>query len=111
VVAWVWGQVLLILSFKPGHDGTVALVRDGVLEFSIEAEKDSFPRYADLTPALVLDAFDLVDEVPDVVCLSGWVKGFHSMDRRLGAGLCQRDDVRHSYAPFFAHGHFLWTCH
>jgi hydroxymethyl cephem carbamoyltransferase len=74
------------LSFKPGHDGTVALVREGVLEFSIEAEKDSFPRYSEMTPSAVLDALDLVDDVPDVLCLSGWVKGFHSMDRRLGAG-------------------------
>ncbi len=80
------GEALRILSFKPGHDGTVAFVRDGALEFSIEAEKDSFPRYAEVTPSVVLDALDLVDDVPNVLCLSGWVKGFHSADRPLGAG-------------------------
>jgi predicted NodU family carbamoyl transferase len=75
-----------IMSFKPGHDGTVALINDGVLEFSLEAEKDSFVRYADLTPSVLLDAFSAVDDIPDVVCLSGWIKGFHSADRPLGAG-------------------------
>lgn len=75
-----------IMSFKPGHDGTVALINDGVLEFSLEAEKDSFVRYSDVTPSVLLDAFSSGDDIPDVVCLSGWVKGFHSTDRPLGAG-------------------------
>jgi hydroxymethyl cephem carbamoyltransferase len=75
-----------ILSFKPGHDGTVALIEDGGLVFSVEAEKDSFPRYADATPSVFLDALAMADDVPDVVCLSGWVKGFHSAELPLGAG-------------------------
>lgn len=75
-----------ILSFKPGHDGTVALIEDGELVFSVEAEKDSFPRYADATPSTFLEALAMAEEVPDVVCLSGWVKGFHSAERPLGAG-------------------------
>lgn len=74
------------MSFKPGHDGTVALLRDGALVYSLEAEKDSFDRYADVTPSVLLDAMALTDEMPDVMCVSGWVKGFHSADRRLGAG-------------------------
>lgn len=75
-----------ILSFKPGHDGSVALVKDGQLVFSLESEKDSFPRYSNVDPSVLLEALSLVDDIPDVVCLSGWVKGFHSVDRLLGAG-------------------------
>jgi predicted NodU family carbamoyl transferase len=75
-----------IVSFKPGHDGTVALLEDGELKFSVESEKDSFPRYADMTSSAVLEALAMTPDLPDVVCLSGWVKGFHSKDRPLGAG-------------------------
>lgn len=81
-----------ILSFKPGHDGTVALVEDGRLVFSHESEKDSFPRYTDLTPSALLDAAERLDGPPDVVCLSGWVKGFHSVDPPLGAGYFGYDE-------------------
>ncbi|MFF3096932.1 hypothetical protein [Streptomyces cyaneofuscatus] len=49
--------------------------------FSHEAEKDSFPRYGELSPSAILDAMALLDGPPDVVCLSGWVKGFHSAER------------------------------
>lgn len=75
-----------ILSFKPGHDGTVALIEDGGLVSSVEAEKDSFARNADATPSLFLDALAMTEDIPDAVCLSGWVKGFHSAERPLGAG-------------------------
>ncbi|PVC88357.1 proline dehydrogenase [Streptomyces sp. CS090A] len=82
-----------ILSFKPGHDGTTALVEDGRLVFSHEAEKDSFPRYGDLSPSAMLDAMALLDGPPDVVCLSGWVKGFHSAEPPLGAGYFGFDET------------------
>jgi predicted NodU family carbamoyl transferase len=74
------------LSFKPGHDGSIALVEDGRLVFSFESEKDSFPRYSTLDPSVVLESMSHVDKIPDVVCLSGWVKGFHSVEPPLGAG-------------------------
>ncbi len=67
-----------ILSFKPGHDGHIAYIKDGHLEFSIEAEKDSWPRYDNVTPSLVQRSMNLADQTPDVIALSGWVKGFHS---------------------------------
>ncbi|MFK4221868.1 carbamoyltransferase C-terminal domain-containing protein [Streptomyces sp. NPDC019890] len=75
-----------ILSYKPGHDGTVALIEDGRLVFSHESEKDSFPRYTDLSPSAMLNAAEQLDGPPDVVCLSGWVKGFHSTEPPVGAG-------------------------
>ncbi|MGW5235374.1 carbamoyltransferase C-terminal domain-containing protein, partial [Streptomyces nodosus] len=81
-----------ILSFKPGHDGTVALIEDGHLVFSHESEKDSFPRYTDITPSALLHAAEQLDGPPDVVCLSGWIKGFHSVDPPVGAGYFGHDE-------------------
>lgn len=75
-----------ILSMKPGHDGAIASITDGLLDYAIEAEKDSFERYTPVTPSAVLDSLALSTEVPDVVCLSGWVKGWHSVEPPLGSG-------------------------
>lgn len=83
-----------ILAFKPGHDGAVALVDDGRLIFSLESEKDSFPRYSDVTPTVVAEAMKHCDDIPDVLCISGWVKGFHSADRVLDAGYFGWTDER-----------------
>jgi hydroxymethyl cephem carbamoyltransferase len=63
---------VLILSFKPGHDGSVAAIRDGVLLYSLESEKDSFGRHASLTPNTVLEIAECLDELPDIVALGGW---------------------------------------
>jgi len=61
-----------ILSYNPGHDGSVAFLQDGHLVFSIEAEKDSEYRYMPMSAHDLLDALGLVDEIPDVVCVGGW---------------------------------------
>lgn len=63
---------MLILGFKPGHDGSVAAIRDGRLLFSLEAEKDSFARHSVITPVTLLEAASQLDELPDVVALGGW---------------------------------------
>jgi hydroxymethyl cephem carbamoyltransferase len=47
-----------VMALKPGHDGSVAVVHDGKLLYALESEKDSFPRYAALTPMTVLNAAD-----------------------------------------------------
>ena len=75
-----------IISYKPGHDGTVACVDQGKLVFSIEAEKDSWPRYEEIPPSLFLHSLALMDSVPDVVAVSGWVRGFHSISSPVGGG-------------------------
>ena len=77
---------MLILSFKPGHDGAMAAVQDGKLLFSLEAEKDSFPRYDRITPELIALAASKLDAIPDVIAIGGWVKGWHSVERRSEAG-------------------------
>ncbi len=63
-----------ILSFKSGHDGTVAGVDciDESLLFSYEAEKNSFPRYTPVTPDTFIDAGLWFKDLPDVLALSGW---------------------------------------
>ena len=61
-----------ILSYNPGHDGAVCLIRNGRLVFSIEAEKDSGYRYSHLTVPELLDATTNLDKVPEVLCMSGW---------------------------------------
>jgi len=77
---------LKIFAYKPGHDGHVTLLEDGVLAWSIEAEKDSGPRYAPITPELMLHGLSLARDVPDVVAVSGWLKSFRPMADPIGAG-------------------------
>jgi hydroxymethyl cephem carbamoyltransferase len=77
---------LKIFAYKPGHDGHVALLEDSRLSWSIEAEKDSGPRYAPITPELMLHGLSLADEAPDVVAVSGWLKSFRPMAGPIGAG-------------------------
>ncbi len=71
---------MLILSFKEGHDGAVVALEDGELLFSLEAEKDSYPRYDRLTADLLLRAAERLDRHPDAVAVGGWVKGWHSVE-------------------------------
>ncbi|WP_269634827.1 hypothetical protein [Saccharomonospora saliphila] len=73
---------MLIVAVKPGHDGAVAVVRDRTLRWSLEQEKDSFPRHSPLIPSTILGAAELLDRVPDVVALGGWKVGRNS----IGAG-------------------------
>jgi hydroxymethyl cephem carbamoyltransferase len=81
-----------IVAYKPGHDGHIAYIRDGTLAFSIEAEKDSWPRYAETGPDLFLRSLAYIDSIPDVVAVSGWVKGHHSRSAPVGAGYWGADE-------------------
>ena len=63
---------MLVLAFKPGHDGAVAAVADGRLVMSLESEKDSFARYTTLTPVTLLELAAHLGEPPDVVAIGGW---------------------------------------
>jgi len=75
-----------IFAYKPGHDGHVAVVDDGWLIFSVEAEKDSGDRYAPLSPEHMLHGLSLVDGIPDVVAVSGWLRSFRPMNGPIGSG-------------------------
>ena len=65
---------MLTLAIKPGHDGSIAAVEDGRLLWCLESEKDTFPRYAQLTPTTLLAVAERLDRIPDVVALGGWAK-------------------------------------
>jgi hydroxymethyl cephem carbamoyltransferase len=77
---------MLILALNPGHDGAIAAIQDGKLEFCIEAEKDSFERHAHVNPSTLLQATERLDAVPDVIALSGWVKDGWLANVFIGAG-------------------------
>jgi hydroxymethyl cephem carbamoyltransferase len=64
-----------ILGVNPAHDGAVVLVRDGALVYSLEAEKDSFPRHSAVGTATLLTALQLADDVPDAIAIGGWHGG------------------------------------
>lgn len=69
-----------ILGVKEGHDGTYALLEGNKLKFSLEAEKDSFPRTADINTDLLIRAAELSGGVPDVIAVGGWTKGLFSSE-------------------------------
>jgi hydroxymethyl cephem carbamoyltransferase len=75
---------MLVLAFKPGHDGAVAAIEDSRLLFSLEGEKDTFARYALLNPTKVLEIAERLPRSPDVVALSGWNRegvGYEGTDK------------------------------
>ncbi|WP_405749606.1 proline dehydrogenase [Streptomyces sp. NBC_01411] len=71
---------MLVLGFKEGHDGAIAAIEDGRLLFSLEAEKDSFPRYDRLTAEVLLLAAERLGRAPDALAVGGWVKGAFSSE-------------------------------
>lgn len=82
-----------ILAMKPGHDGSVVYVEDGRLVFSLEAEKDSFPRFTELTASVVQEAMTLAPALPDVIALGGWHKHLPGRYGSEGAGYYGAQEV------------------
>jgi hydroxymethyl cephem carbamoyltransferase len=68
---------MLILALKTGHDGAVVGVEDGKLLFSIEAEKDSFKRFAHILPGTLLAGAERLGALPEIVALGGWYYQVH----------------------------------
>lgn len=89
-----------IIAYKPGHDGHIALLRDGKLEFSVEAEKDSGRRYAPVSVENMMHGFSLADSVPDVFAVSGWMNSFRPMADPIGAGYFGVDNASITDEPF-----------
>jgi predicted NodU family carbamoyl transferase len=61
-----------ILSYNPGHDGAIVLLRDARLIISIEAEKDSNYRHSSVSLPDLLSAVGEFEEIPNVICTGGW---------------------------------------
>jgi predicted NodU family carbamoyl transferase len=104
-----------ILAMKPGHDGSLALVdaQAGHLAWSLEPEKDSFPRYEALHPDQFLHAAQQLDAMPDVWALSGWVKG-GATAAPIGAGYRGHDRsalYHHRTRLFGTEVHYFTTSH
>jgi hydroxymethyl cephem carbamoyltransferase len=59
---------------------------DGKLEFSFEAEKDSFDRHSDITANLMFEALMQVKDPIDVLALGGWYKVLPGARCGTGAG-------------------------
>lgn len=74
------------MAIKPGHDGSVAVIRDHRLVLSLESEKDSFPRHTGLLPNTMLDVAEHVGDIPDVVALGGWRTQGAAGQKSVGAG-------------------------
>ena len=65
---------MLIVAINPGHDGAMAVLDDRKLLFSVESEKDSYPRHHSLHPDHVLGVLEQVPGPPDVIAYGGWGK-------------------------------------
>jgi hydroxymethyl cephem carbamoyltransferase len=80
---------MLVMGFNPGHDGAVAAVKDRSVLFSLESEKDSFLRHAELAPNRFFALLERLGEVPDVIALGGHLKDarwFPGENRAIEAG-------------------------
>lgn len=102
-----------IFSMKPGHDGSIALI-DGIagkLEWSYEAEKDSFPRFEVFNPSQFVSAAEQLDVMPDVFAVSGWGKGSLAANAAIGAGYYGHDNtfVQHHSTRMFGVGTKYFT--
>ncbi|RWO03389.1 MAG: proline dehydrogenase [Mesorhizobium sp.] len=107
---------MMIISFKPGHDGVIAGLDTSAAEltFSYEAEKDSFPRYSTLTPTTVLDAAVCLDAIPDVIAIGGWFKVEIASDSSVAAGyfgVAQGSQVVGEKTIFGKNVHFYSSTH
>jgi hydroxymethyl cephem carbamoyltransferase len=65
---------MLTMAVNTGHDGAIAVIEDGRLLWSVESEKDSFPRFAQFTPTTLLAVAERLGRIPDIVALGGWLK-------------------------------------
>ncbi|MEI9419250.1 carbamoyltransferase C-terminal domain-containing protein [Mesorhizobium sp. Cs1321R2N1] len=101
-----------IMSFKPDHDGTIALLDVSAAEliYSYEAEKDSFPRYSTINPTTILQAAGRLDAIPDIIAVGGWCTGF-GHDAVGYYGVAQGSDVVGEMAIFGRKVHFYSSTH
>ncbi|MEV0561451.1 carbamoyltransferase C-terminal domain-containing protein [Dactylosporangium sp. NPDC050588] len=75
-----------ILAFNPGHDGAAALVEDGRLIWSLESEKDSFPRNGGLSVVVVVESLLKLESPPDAIAVGGWDKSLAGFESSFEAG-------------------------
>lgn len=89
-----------VLGIKPGHDGAIALIKDGVLQFSFEGEKDNGYRYSEATCETLLKSLNSCNKIPDVIAIGGWSQGIDPSGPKIEAGYCGVDGLYFEYRPF-----------
>lgn len=102
-----------IYALKSGHDGSSALIdtEKRTLVFSYEAEKDSFPRYEVFNPINLMESAAELDQIPEVVAISGWGKAGLADNGAIGAGYYgwQGSNIHHRKVNFFGQPITLFT--
>lgn len=64
-----------ILSYNTSHDGAIASLKDGQLQFMVEGEKNSHYRHSPVSSHDVFAVLGELEELPDVLCTGGWWPG------------------------------------
>jgi hydroxymethyl cephem carbamoyltransferase len=90
---------MLTMGIKPGHDGAIAVIEDGRLLWCLESEKDSFPRYTQLTPTTLLAMAERLGQLPDIIALGGWARP--RKGGPIGAGYSGEHMVERGSTRFF----------
>ena len=90
-----------ILAINSGHDGSIAFIEDGKLIFSIEAEKDSFPRYSEISAQLMVEALDMAPNLPDIVAIGGWHKHLANIYSGIASGYFGLQSIETHNGHFF----------
>ncbi|WP_164908351.1 MULTISPECIES: carbamoyltransferase C-terminal domain-containing protein [Yersinia] len=98
-----------ILSFKPGHDGSISYIKDSKLIFSHEAEKGSGFRYCNITTECIIEALSTINDAPDIIALSGWSSGNNPHNHDIGAGYFGLELTKPVKMNFLKHDVFYFT--
>ena len=64
-----------ILSYNPSHDGSIACLNSGKLQFLVEGEKNSNHRHSPISSHDMFAVLGELEELPDVLCTGGWWPG------------------------------------
>lgn len=89
-----------VLGIKPGHDGAIAFIKEDVLQFSFEGEKDNGYRYSEATYETLLKSLHACNRIPDVIATGGWSQGIDPKGEKIEAGYCGTDVFNIEYRSF-----------
>lgn len=98
-----------ILSFKPGHDGSICYIKNNKLIFCHEAEKDSGTRYSPVTTECTIEALTTLNDAPDIIALSGWSSGNNPHGSNIGAGYLGLEITEPVRRDFLQNNVFFFT--
>lgn len=98
-----------ILAMKPGHDGALAFMVGGRLEYSIEGEKGSYPRNGPITIESAIAAACFTPVAPDVIALGGWQKPLSTSFSDIGAGYAGLEPGKLTTISPFGRSTMLYT--